>query len=135
MERDLNTVRSEFEGFKADVNGRLNWGEEWQVRSKGQQALVLEKLDTLINWTSGTAAPTNPTAKEEKLDLTKQPETNEYFEMASQIQGRRDHDKALEQIPSAHESRAKVSSHPACCTNHAYHSGSGSDPDGGKIPL
>ncbi|EUC67638.1 hypothetical protein RSOL_566990, partial [Rhizoctonia solani AG-3 Rhs1AP] len=109
IERNMNTMRSEFEGLKTDVNGQLNRMEERQVRLETQQSLVLQKLDTLIEQISKAqvVAPTNFYAKEERPDLSEQPQSNEYFQLGSQIQGRRDHDKALEEFPIEHISRAR----------------------------
>ncbi|EUC67748.1 hypothetical protein RSOL_530700, partial [Rhizoctonia solani AG-3 Rhs1AP] len=87
IERNLNTMRSEFEGSKGDVNGQLNRMEERQVQLETQQNLVLQKLDTLIQQTSKAcvAAPTNATAKDAIPDPTEQEESNEYFQMGYRL--------------------------------------------------
>ncbi|EUC61270.1 hypothetical protein RSOL_390340, partial [Rhizoctonia solani AG-3 Rhs1AP] len=100
LERDVNTVRSNFEGYQVQTNKRLDRMEDRQTRFEKQQEQVLGKLDILINRTEELPALNTPTIKNEKSV------TDSYFTMANQIQGRRYRDKAVEGIPIKHKSQA-----------------------------
>ncbi|CUA73674.1 hypothetical protein RSOLAG22IIIB_01199 [Rhizoctonia solani] len=98
LERDVNTVRSEFEGHQARVDKRLERMEDRQARFEKQQDLLLKKLDMLIDRSKEAPGPKRSIIKDEESASTS------YFATAKNIQNRRDRDKTDENIPSQHKS-------------------------------
>ncbi|CUA78385.1 hypothetical protein RSOLAG22IIIB_07045 [Rhizoctonia solani] len=80
LERDVNTVRSGFEGHQAWVDKRLEHMEDCQARFKKQQDLLLEKLDVLIDRSNEAPGPKRSIIKDEE------PASTSYFATAKNIQ-------------------------------------------------
>ncbi|CUA76596.1 hypothetical protein RSOLAG22IIIB_12389 [Rhizoctonia solani] len=100
LERDVNTVRGDFEGYQAQVNKQLDRMEDRQARFEKQQESVLEKLDMLIDRSKAVPALQGPIVKNEE------PASTGFYATAKDIQKRRDRDKAVEKIPSEHKAQA-----------------------------
>ncbi|KAG8757620.1 hypothetical protein FRC11_004411 [Ceratobasidium sp. 423] len=111
-EREMNKLHGGLENLQTQVDGRFNRMEERQTRIENQLLLVVDKLDILLNMAKqggGALAPTTLASampQEEKPVLLNPPANIAHHAIAEGIQGRREQDKTLEQIPSEHKSQA-----------------------------
>ncbi|CCO36157.1 hypothetical protein BN14_10282 [Rhizoctonia solani AG-1 IB] len=109
-ERELNAFRDNMEG----MDRRLKVLEEAQARTEKQQDSMDTKLDFLVNAVKGGASappalvPSTTQEEKPRIGPSNPPPNPDHKAMAERIQGRRDRDKALEQIPSEFKSQAQA---------------------------